>query len=66
MEMVWQVQDLVWKLIKTLYPWMKIGKKSWPYTIAMLKEYRPRLYCLGVTWQFPKKNKLKFNTDGAC
>lgn len=66
MELVWQVQDLVWKLIKTLYPWMKIGNKSWPHTIALLKEYKPRLYCLGVTWQFPEKDKLKCNIDGAC
>ncbi|KAK6777808.1 hypothetical protein RDI58_024526 [Solanum bulbocastanum] len=65
-EMVWQVQDLVWKLIKTLYSWMKIGKTSWPHTIALLKECKPRLYCLGVTWKFPEKDKLKCNTDGAC
>ncbi|KAH0669679.1 hypothetical protein KY289_024172 [Solanum tuberosum] len=32
----------------------------------MEMEYKPRLYCLGVTWQFPEKDKLKCNTDSAC
>ncbi|KAK4733455.1 hypothetical protein R3W88_007716 [Solanum pinnatisectum] len=66
MEMVGQVHELILKFIKTLYPWVKIGKESWPQIIAMLEKYKPRLHCLAVIWQFPEKDSLKCNTDGAC
>lgn len=42
-DLVWQVQDLIRKVVKVLYPWLKIGKVSWPDTVTFLRRYRPRL-----------------------
>lgn len=48
---------MIRKLVKTLYPWIKIGNESWPHIATILKEYKPRLHqCC----------KVKCNTDGVC
>ncbi|KAH0712315.1 hypothetical protein KY285_007875 [Solanum tuberosum] len=64
-DMIWQVQDMIKKIIKSLYPWMKIGKVDWSHMVTLLKEYKPRLHYYSVTWKFPERNKVKCNTDGA-
>jgi len=53
-NMIWQVQDMVRKLIKTSYPWMKIGKEDWSHMVTLLKEYKPRLHYYCVTWNCQK------------
>ncbi|KAG5577080.1 hypothetical protein H5410_057214 [Solanum commersonii] len=40
--------------------------KEWPSMIIKLKNYMPSLHYQKVTWNLPKKHKLKCNTDGAC
>lgn len=66
MGLIWQVKYLIRKLIKFLYPWMKVGKESWPNIVNILTLYKSRLHYLSVTWSFLGKNKMKCNTNGAC
>ncbi|KAH0776356.1 hypothetical protein KY290_007767 [Solanum tuberosum] len=65
-NMIWKVQDMIRKLLKSLYPWMKIGKEDWPHMVNLLKKYKPRLHYYCVTWKFPARDRVKCNTDGAC
>ncbi|KAH0657705.1 hypothetical protein KY289_026453 [Solanum tuberosum] len=65
-NMIWQVQDMIRKLLKSLYPWMKIGKEDWPHMVNLLKKYKPRLHYYCVTWKFSARDRVKCNTDGAC
>lgn len=65
-NMIWKVQDMIKKLIKRLYPWMKIGKERWPHMIDLLKEYKPRLHCYCVTWKFPARDRVKCYIDAVC
>lgn len=32
----------------------------------VMQNYRPRLYCLPVTWELPEEEWIKYNTDGGC
>lgn len=45
-----------------MYPWMKV----WPNIVNILRFYELRSHCHSVTWSFSKRNKMKYNTDGAC
>lgn len=64
-ELVWQCQEVIRKLIKKLYPWIKMGEESWPEIVSRLRRYKPRLHYCSVMWIFPEKNRFKCNTDGA-
>ncbi|KAH0663665.1 hypothetical protein KY285_028649 [Solanum tuberosum] len=63
--MVMQVQDMVKKLVKSVYPWIHLESKSWPDIVEKLMNYRPKLYVHNVVWTFPNTHRLKCNTDGA-
>lgn len=61
-----QIQDLIRKLIKFLYPWMKVRKEVWPNIINIRRSYKPILHCHSVIWSFVGRNKLKCSIDGSC
>lgn len=64
-NMVEQVQDIMRKLVKSKYPWIKTYKASWPHLITSLHSYKPRLFYHLVRWEKPGRNRVKCNTDGA-
>ncbi|XP_049362856.1 uncharacterized protein LOC125827594 [Solanum verrucosum] len=59
-----QCQEVVFKLVKTLYPWIRF-QKSWENLVEVLKEYKPKLYYQAITWVRPQMGWKKCNTDGA-
>jgi len=63
--MVVQVQDMVRKLVKTLYPWIHLESNLWPDIVMKLKWYTPKLHYHSVLWKPPDTHRLKCNTDGA-
>ncbi|KAG5579245.1 hypothetical protein H5410_049872 [Solanum commersonii] len=62
--MVVQVQDMVRKLVKTLYPWIHLESNLWPDIVMKLKWYTPKLHYNSVPWKPPDTHRLKCNTDG--
>lgn len=65
MELLWKIQYLIRKLIKRLYPWIKIEKAPWSQIVTKLREYMPKLHYFNAIWKFSEKNKLIYNTDEA-
>ncbi|KAK4732460.1 hypothetical protein R3W88_025448 [Solanum pinnatisectum] len=64
-SMEWQIQDIVKKFIKVSYPWVKGWSWNWFEMVEKLKELRPKLHFVWVTWKYPNSQRLKCNTDGA-
>uniref|UniRef100_M1BF38 RNase H family protein n=1 Tax=Solanum tuberosum TaxID=4113 RepID=M1BF38_SOLTU len=64
-EMVSQIHELIRKVMKLLYPRIRLDRRDCPDFIAKIKEYKPKLYVHSVVWKPPVAQKLKCNTDGA-
>ncbi|KAH0697743.1 hypothetical protein KY289_015225 [Solanum tuberosum] len=64
-NMVEQVEEMLRKLVKGVYPWIRPEKANWPHLIAKLQNYKPKIYHHSVVWQKPERDKVKCNTDGA-
>lgn len=50
-ELLQQVQEIIRKLTKKLYPWIKMGKENWPEIVNKLRRYKPitlLLCCVAV------------------
>ncbi|KAH0636380.1 hypothetical protein KY290_036818 [Solanum tuberosum] len=62
---VMQVQDMVKKLVKRLYPWIYLESTQWSYITRRLRRYKPTLHYHSVVWRPPDLQKLKCNVDGA-
>ncbi|KAH0637696.1 hypothetical protein KY289_037611 [Solanum tuberosum] len=63
--MVMQVQDMVKKLVKRLYPWIYLESTQWLDITRRLMRYKPTLHYHSVVWRPPDLQKLKCNVDGA-
>ncbi|KAM3340710.1 hypothetical protein P3S68_028344 [Capsicum galapagoense] len=64
--MVCQVQQVIKKLIKTTYPWIKLKGWTWEEVVDSMGTYRPKLHFQKVLWKKPDVLQLKCNIDGAC
>jgi len=64
-KMVFQVQSTVKQLVGMMYPWIKSFPVEWPTVIAVVKDYKPKLYYCSVKSRFPEGDRVKCNTDGA-
>jgi len=64
-KMVFQVQTTVKQLVGMMYPWIKSFPVEWPTVIAVVKDYKPKLYYCSVKSRFPEGDRVKCNTDGA-
>ncbi|KAH0752435.1 hypothetical protein KY285_005583 [Solanum tuberosum] len=64
--MVEQVHDLVRKLVKVLYPWIRLERREWAAILDKLKDYMPKVHYHKVTWSPHEEGKLKCNFDEAC
>ncbi|KAH0636015.1 hypothetical protein KY290_036409 [Solanum tuberosum] len=63
--MVMQVQDMVKKLVKKLYPWIYLDSTQWSFITRRLRRYKPKLHYHSVVWRPPDMQKMKCNVDGA-
>ncbi|KAG5599174.1 hypothetical protein H5410_030544 [Solanum commersonii] len=52
--MVLQIQDMIRKLVKLLYPWIRLKVRDWPDLITNIKEYNQKLYFYSVVWKPPE------------
>lgn len=57
-------QDIVYQLIKTLYPWIEMPR-NWEGILEVIKGDMPRLHYHAVLWELPQMGKMKCNMDGA-
>lgn len=48
-----------------IYPWIKSFPVEWPTVIAVLKDYKRKLYYCSVKWRFPGGDRVKCNIDRA-
>ncbi|KAH0648235.1 hypothetical protein KY285_033483 [Solanum tuberosum] len=63
--MVEQVTEMLRKLVRGVYPWIRSEKANWPQLIVKLQKYNPKLYHYSVVWQRLERDRVKCNTDGA-
>ncbi|XP_049399723.1 uncharacterized protein LOC125863750 [Solanum stenotomum] len=63
-NMVEQVEKMLRKLLRGVYPWIRPEKANWPHLVAKLQNYKPKIYHHSVVWQRPERDKVKCNTDG--
>lgn len=59
-----QVQEMVRKLVKTLYRWIHLESSLWLDSVTKLKWYKPRLHYHSLMWKSLDKHSFECNTDG--
>ena len=59
-----QVQEMVRKLVKTLYPWIHLDSSLCLEIVKKHKWYKPKLHYHSVIWKTPDTHRLGCNTNG--
>lgn len=64
-RLVEQVQEVIKKMINSLFPWIKINSQTWPEVVETLGVYKPKIHYHKVVWSKPGVGQVKCNIDGA-
>ncbi|KAH0757706.1 hypothetical protein KY290_021199 [Solanum tuberosum] len=63
-KLVQQCQHTINQFIRYTYPWIT-SPTHWEGIVKYFYQYKPKLYYQAISWQKPKEDWVKCNTDGS-